>query len=147
MISLSQTFQDDAAEMKGILTMFSSVDRKTEKSLRDAEIMNVGRRKTGAELAVRGAEQAADHADEMAPGWREMALQAVRDFVKHHHGVFQAEDVRTWARHIPPVPSERAWGSVMLRASRLGLIINTGETRKVKNATAHSANASVWRMA
>ena len=139
MISLSKQYGEDAEEMKAILTLFSSPGR------RDAEITNVGRRKTGAELAVCGAEQAADHAEQVAPGWREMALQAVREFIKQHNGAFLAEDVRTWARHIPPVPSERAWGSVMLRASRLGLIINTGETRKVKNATAHSANASVWK--
>ena len=140
MISLSRQYGEDSQEMMEILTMFSSPGR------RDAEIINLGRRKTGAELAVQGAEQAADHAEQAAPGWREMALQAVREFIKQHQGVFQAEDVRTYAKAVPPAPSLRAWGSVMLTASRIGLIRNTGQTAKVSNPVAHMANSALWEI-
>ena len=134
-VSLSKAFQEDAEEVKAILMMFGGSD---------AEVMGLGHRASGSELAATGAAQAEDHADRVVHGWSDKAFDAVREFVKHHRGRFQAEDVRAWARHVPPAPSLRAWGNVMVRAAKTGLIRNTGETEKVRNATAHCANASLW---
>lgn len=133
-ISLKETFGDDAEEVKAILMMFGGPD---------AEIINVGRRVTGCSLARFGADQAERHANETAPGWGDKAFEALCAFVKQHTGKFQAEDVRVWARHVPPAPSLRAWGNVMVRAAKEGLIKAVGYER-VNNPLAHSTPATVW---
>ena len=140
MLSLSETFQEDAAEVKSVLMLFGG---------QDAKIIKAGRRKTGAELAVHGAEQAADHAEQVAPGWGDAAFRAVKEFSAHVKAcgdlarTFKAEDVRSWARHVPPAPSLRAWGAVMLKAARAGIIRQTGYA-KVNNPLAHSTPAALW---
>lgn len=135
-ISLKETFGDDADEVRAWLM---------EAGGQQAEIVSVGRRVTGAELARSGAAQAERHANESAPGWSDMALEALKAFVSQigPGRKFQAEDVRMYA-NVPPAPSLRAWGNVMVRAAKEGIIRNTGLTEKVNNATAHRANASLW---
>ena len=134
--SLKQTFGEDAEEVKAWLM---------EAGGQQAEIVSPGRRVTGPELARAGAAQAERNANETAPGWSDKAFEALCQFVRRigPDRKFQAEDVRMYA-NVPPAPSLRAWGNVMVRAAREGIIKNTGMTEKVNNATAHSANASLW---
>ena len=138
MINLSQTYGEDAAAVKDILMMFSSPGK------RDAEIVHIGQRKTGAELRDEGMALAMDHAEQACPGWGRIALDAVREFCRKHKGQeFQAEDVRDEIV-IPPPPSERSWGPVMTNVKRLRIAFDTGRTAPVKNPTARCANAAVW---
>lgn len=125
---------DDMAVIKPAMRMFNGTIIRVE-------------RRTGAELAKAGMERAAIGAEIDCPGWGDMALNAVREFIKHHSGRFQAEDVRAFAKNLPPAPNLRAWGNVMVKAARKGLIRNTGETEQVKNPLAHNANAAVWQIA
>jgi len=137
MISLSKQYGEDAQEMKDVLTLFSSP------GCRDAEIIKTGYRVTGSDLAIAGAAQAERHANETAPGWSDRAFEALCAFVQQHTGKFQAEDVRNWAQHVPPAPSNRAWGSVILKAAKAGIIKAVGYER-VNNPQAHATPATVW---
>lgn len=143
-ISLKETFGEDAEEMKNALILFAT--REGDSPKYDAEVINTGRRVTGPGLARAGAAQAERHANETAPGWSDKAFEALCEFVQRigPGKKFQAEDVRMYDSRVPPAPSLRAWGNVMVRAAREGIIRNTGMTEKVNNATAHSANASLW---
>ena len=99
---------------------------------------------TGRELRDAGIERAATHADRNIPSWTDLAYDFLREYIKTHQ-TFMAEDVRTHsAGVVPPPPSERAWGGVIVRARKAGLISHDGY-RKVSNAKAHCTPAAVWR--
>ena len=113
--------------------------------------------KSARQRADRGIESSRQHAEQDAPGWGEMALTMVRWFSKvkdrqyesslltgpvvgRNHYAWTAEECRLWcaAHDLPDPPELRAWGSVIQRALREGLIVKTGGFR----ATA-SSNGSV----
>lgn len=139
-ISLRETFGEDAEEIKKILIMFSN--RKDGTANRDAIIVSCGRRVTGAELAGAGMQQALDHAERECPDWGEMALQALKDFLKEHTGPFITEQVRNWARKIPEQKGQ-AWGAVISKAERLGLI-KKYDWAKTINPASHSRPVIQW---
>jgi len=93
-----------------------------------------------------GIKRAADHADRVSDGWSDRAYQFLLKFLGNHNGPFMAEEVRSAAAlmdfELPP--SARAWGSVVLKAAKAGIIERIG-IQKVKNKNAHCANATVWR--
>lgn len=99
---------------------------------------------TGAELRDKGMQRATDHANAVHGDWSEKAYHFFKWFITQHIGEFMVEDVRRAARSfVPEPPHLRAWGSVVVRAVKAGLIKRKG-IRSVKNAKAHKANASVW---
>ena len=56
------------------------------------------------------------------------------------------EDVRLASeKEIPMPPSNRAWGGIVVRASKAGLISRVGFSN-VKNAKAHKTPATVWKV-
>lgn len=138
-LSLSEVFGEDAQEVKSVLLMFSSPGK------RDAEIVRPGRLKTARELAMDGMNQAEEHAEEQIPGWGSMAMDALKLFIKDHSGPFMAEQVRSVAQLSGlPVPChERAWGAVLTRAAKNGLIKAIGYG-KTSNPNAHSTPATLW---
>ena len=79
-------------------------------------------------------------ADRDREGWSEDALAAVRVFVRAHPDEqFLTEAVRQWCvemQFIEPADNERAWGAVMRRAAKDGLV------RKVGYAPSMSSNLS-----
>jgi hypothetical protein len=104
---------------------------------------------SGKELAQAGAKLALDHAEAMDPGWKDRAYAYLLVFVAVHRGQqFMAEDIRGFAysRGLPKPPSERAWGSIIKRASTTEAKIRAVGTEKVKNAKAHCANATLWEV-
>jgi len=100
---------------------------------------------SGEDLRDEGIEQALNHANETAERWSEIAY----DFLKRYmldNPVFMAENVREAAANIvPEPPSKRAWGGVLVRAAKEGLIIRMG-FRNVKNARAHCTPATLWAL-
>ena len=100
---------------------------------------------SGEDLRDEGIEQALNHANETAERWSEIAY----DFLKRYmldNPVFMAENVREAAANIvPEPPSKRAWGGVLVRAAKEGLIIKMG-FRNVKNARAHCTPATLWAL-
>ena len=99
----------------------------------------------GAELRDKGIKKALDNANNTHNRWSEKAYDFLLKYIKYQYE-FMTEDVRVASeKAIPKPPSNRAWGSVILRASRSGLINRVGFAN-VKNAKAHKTPASVWRV-
>ena len=99
-----------------------------------------------------GMQQAVDHAERVEPGWKESAYRYLENFLTYagRYGIksFMAEDIRAWAHQngLNRPPHNRAWGSVIMKAAKRGLIVKIG-IGQVKNPAAHSANAAIWRRA
>jgi hypothetical protein len=149
-ISLREQFGDDAEWVKEILLMFSSVDPVTGVSKRDARIVSIGPEATCQELRDMGMARAQMAQDGRSPGWGDIAFNAVRKFCKEHPTArFKTEVVRIWAEeieYIVPARNLRAWGPVILKAAREGLIRAVGY-EKTNNPTAHNTPATLWAVA
>lgn len=99
---------------------------------------------TGEALRDAGMETAARHAEEVSSGWSDRALSFLIIYAKSHLRIM-GEGVRAASKGIVDQPPHlRAWGSVMMRASRAGLIEKAGYVQ-VENPKAHRANAALWR--
>ena len=99
----------------------------------------------GTELRDKGIKKALDNANNTHDKWSDKAYDFLLKYIKYQNQ-FMTEDVRVASeKAIPKPPSNRAWGSVILRASRSGLINRVGFAN-VKNAKAHKTPASVWRV-
>jgi len=99
----------------------------------------------GAELRDEGMKLAEDNANRKIPGWSDGAYRVLETFLENHNDTFMTEDVRAFAALIDfeLPPNARAWGSVIMRAAKNGLIHKVGFAQ-VKNKKAHRANAALW---
>jgi hypothetical protein len=97
---------------------------------------------TGGSLRTQGIQRAVDHAERHAPGWTTRAL-AMLDICPLQR--FMVEDLRTWsyANGLDRAVNERAWGSVITKAAKRGLVMHSGY-QSVKNPKAHCTPASCW---
>ena len=103
--------------------------------------------KSGNQSRDQGIQRSLFSAEKKSPGWLEMAVAALENYILNHPDEkFQTEDVRIWAYEygLPKPKNDRAWGSVVVRAKREGIIHFVGYAN-VKNPRAHSTPASVWR--
>ena len=97
----------------------------------------------GEQLKINGIDQAVNHANQKSENWSESAFNFLSKFIKTKR-IFMTEDVRMASKDIiPEPPSNRAWGGIIIRAKKAGLIRHNGYSQ-VKNPKAHQANASVW---
>jgi len=98
----------------------------------------------GDKLRDAGMQQAVDNAESKHPSWGDRALSLL---VKYPKDEFMAEQVREFAksRGLPDPPSKRAWGAVIVKAKKMGIIEHMRYDR-VSNPKAHRTPASVWRM-
>jgi len=91
---------------------------------------------------------AADHADRTVPGWPERAFKILQDFVQARQRgyLFTAEEVReySWLRRLPEPPDRRAWGGILTRACRAGLIERFGY-RQHREKSRHRGVSTLWR--
>lgn len=93
----------------------------------------------------RGMKAAIDHANMITDNWSEKAYGFLRSYMTSH-SVFMAEQVReASAGIITEPPSGRAWGAIIVRAVKEGLISRIG-FQTVKNARAHCTPAAVWKV-
>ena len=93
----------------------------------------------------RGIKRAVDHAEKITDNWSEKAYGFLRQYMTRHCE-FMSEDVREASRGIvPEPPSHRAWGAIIVRAVKEGLIRRLGY-QTVKNAKAHCTPASLWQV-
>lgn len=90
-----------------------------------------------------GIARAIESAENTTPNWSGKAYKFLLEYIKTNK-VFMTEDVRL-ASNIPPPPSERAWGGIIVKAVKEGLIKRKG-FRNVKNAKAHCTPASLWEV-
>lgn len=99
---------------------------------------------TGAQLRDMGIDRAVTHANEATPSWSDQAFDFLTRYITDA-SEFMAEDVRLAAKGIvPEPPSLRAWGSVMMKAAKSGLIKRVGY-RSVSNPLAHATPAAIWK--
>jgi hypothetical protein len=99
---------------------------------------------TGFDLAQQAAQLAADHADRVHDGWSDMALRAFREYAETHE-MFATEDVIAASPQVPSAPDARAWGHIVRKAKREGMIVKSDRTRPTKHAHAHGRDVKVWR--
>jgi len=108
---------------------------------------------TGQQLAEQGAQVAANHAESETAGWIDAANKAFAAYIKINRGrEFLTEDFRQWLNgindfmipKIPSPPDHRAFGNIILKAQRAGLIQHVGYM-KVKDPKAHAGPKSVWK--
>ena len=93
---------------------------------------------------VLGIAQAAEHADEVSPRWTDRAYDALVAHAKQHT-FFTVEQVRmAVAGKLPDPPTSRAWGSVVVRAKRAGIIAHAGHTEATDPAV-HCNLVTLWR--
>ena len=98
--------------------------------------------RSGKELRDDGIKRAADHANAKIQTWSNRAYDCFVNYARSHE-LFMTEDVRA-AAEIPAPPSNRAWGSVAVRAKKANIIAHAGY-KAVKNPKAHCAPCNVWR--
>tara|TARA_Y100000296_G_scaffold78310_1_gene100863 strand:+ start:357 stop:668 length:312 start_codon:yes stop_codon:yes gene_type:complete len=99
----------------------------------------------GIELRDKGIKKAINNANDTHDKWSDKAYSFLTKWIKTQYE-FMTENARTASeKEIPKPPSNRAWGGIILRASRAGLIYRVGFSN-VKNAKAHSTPASIWRV-
>jgi hypothetical protein len=100
----------------------------------------------GRRLAEQGAERAANHAERVSEGWRDKAFGYATEFIRSHNGrPFMTEQIRQFAyeRGFERAPDERAWGAIMLKVARRGLVRRLGFARSsAKNV--HGNPATLW---
>lgn len=89
---------------------------------------------------------ATHHADLLFTNWSSNAYALLETYIQRHRGTqFLAEDIRDWAisHGLPKPPHDRAWGGVISRAAKVGIIKFMGY-EKTKNPKAHRTPASLW---
>ena len=101
--------------------------------------------KTAEELAERGANRAAAHADRVSEGWSKSAMAFLRLYAACTRNTFTTETVRRLALYadVLPPPDARAWGAVVKRAHREGIIEPCGYAKAGKSG--HAGPRTLWR--
>lgn len=103
----------------------------------------------GTDLRDAGMKKAIEHADQVNEGWSDKAFNLLKSYVNEFGPgwKFLGEQVRYYAeaKKLEEPPSLRAWGSVMVRAAKSGLIKKVGYGQ-VTNPKAHRANSSQWEV-
>jgi hypothetical protein len=99
----------------------------------------------GADLRDAGMQQAITHADDVNDAWSDKAYYYLTMFVRYHQEPFMAEDFRAYCEKykLPQPPHLRAYGGIIARAAKSGLIQRVG-FRNLSNAKAHCTPAAVW---
>ena len=103
-------------------------------------------------LRDNGIKISADNAERVHNGWHGKADFLLSEFLcfKRHSAdnKFLGEDVRKYAEDqgLAKPPSDRAWGSVMVRAARCGKVIKAGYALTT-NSRAHRTPATLWTYA
>ena len=98
----------------------------------------------GKELRDIGIKQSVDNANFSHEKWSDNAFEFLIKYIQSNEE-FMTENVRIASEGIiPEPPSKRAWGGVIVRAVKLGLINRKG-FRNVKNAKAHCTPATLWK--
>ena len=99
----------------------------------------------GSQLRDKGISKAIDNANNTHGKWSDKAYKFLVNYIKSQNE-FMTEDLRLASeKELPKPPSKRAWGGIILRAVRAGLIIRD-RFSNVKNVKAHKTPATVWRV-
>jgi len=98
----------------------------------------------GKHLTGIGIARAVENAERSIPDWKAKAYRFLVSYARKHDS-FMVEDVRNASvKKVPTPPSERAWGGVIRKAVKEGVVEHIG-FMTVKNPKAHSTPASFWK--
>jgi hypothetical protein len=100
---------------------------------------------SGEELRDAGIALSKETADKKQGGWSERTYELFLEYLEIKKGGFLGEDFRGWAskRGNPEPPSLRAYGHVLVRAAKEGLIYKIGYER-TSNPKAHKTPSTLW---
>lgn len=93
----------------------------------------------------KGIKRGLTHAEQEKLGWTLLALQSLGHFLGERGDIpFLAEIFRVYAKqnHVPDPPDARAWGGVMRRAQKEGLISSCGAERAL---TSNCSFKVLWK--
>lgn len=95
-----------------------------------------------------GIKQAKEHADAVSPQWSQRAYNLFVTWLKEQRPRknFKGEDFRIFlelGELIERPPNDRAYGSIMQKAAKCGLIKKVGYTTTV-NPKAHNTPCTLW---
>lgn len=94
-------------------------------------------------LRDEGIKTAIEHANSTIHKWSHIATNFALNYIRHND-VFMTEDLREASFCIvPEPPSKRAWGAIITKLAKAGLIRHSGYM-SVKNPKAHKTPASIW---
>jgi hypothetical protein len=92
-----------------------------------------------------GMQQALDNANRVEETWSEKAYSFLLSYIKNNK-TFMTEEVRIASEeYFAPPPSNRAWGAIIVKAVKNGLISRIGY-KSVTNPKAHCTPAAVWQV-
>ena len=95
-------------------------------------------------LRDEGIQRAVSNADRKVSDWSQNAFDLLRIYLVTRRESFQCEDFREYCKDkLPDPPNNRAFGWIILRAKKEGLIRHVGY-KAVSNPKAHLTPASVW---
>jgi hypothetical protein len=99
----------------------------------------------GRQLAIDFSQMASDHADSVHGNWSTQAWDFFLQFAKSRgEQDFLCEDVREASSGaVPPPPDERAWGTILMRASKKRLIKRIGY-RPMRDPKCHANPKAIW---
>jgi hypothetical protein len=93
------------------------------------------------EKAEQGMRRTLSAAERRTPGWGDIAYEFLRDYAKVNERFTGWMVVRSAAERIPEPPNPKAWGSVIQKAARAGVIRKVGTTPDVHR---HGNPIPVW---
>ena len=90
-------------------------------------------------------ERAAIAQERRSPNWQDRAINLLSTYLLTADS-FITEDFRAWAtaNGLDAPKEPRAYGAVMIRAKKAGMIRSTGEYRQMKSEQSHSCPKMVW---
>lgn len=98
---------------------------------------------SGPQLRDQGIKKALDNANSHHDKWSEIAYRFLTDYIRTR-SEFMVEEIRQASEGtVPEPPSRRAWGGIVVRAAKNGVIKRCG-FRNVTNPKAHSTPATLW---
>jgi hypothetical protein len=86
------------------------------------------------------------HAERVEPAWAETAFQALSDYCRAHHGQrITTPGIRAALPGVSKPPHLRAWGGVIQRASKAGLLVKVGYDQATEPHV-HCSIVTAWRI-
>lgn len=89
-----------------------------------------------------GIATAVEHASAVMPGWPQLAFEALCEYAKQHP-TFTIEQARK-AMNVPEPPNTKAWGGVVSKAMRAGIVEADGWTQ-AEDPKVHCNQVTLWR--
>lgn len=84
--------------------------------------------------------------EQIQPGWQDLAIDKLKIYLQFTNE-FITEDYRLWAEQngLSQPPEPRAYGAMIIKSQKLGLIKWNGNYQEMKEAKSHGCPKKVWK--